>query len=118
TASPPHNRLAFVRRFYPARRPPPLRGDHRMGSSSPRSPGRRAKTRVISGTRITLAAATVPVVVAGFVTAAVPAAAEPPALPEVTPDYQKEAPAQEVEYTDGYYMVQLAEAPVATYEGG
>ncbi|WP_051325207.1 S8 family serine peptidase [Glycomyces tenuis] len=56
--------------------------------------------------------------VAGLVTAAVPAAAEPPALPEVTPDYHKEAPAQGVEYTDGYYMVQLAEAPVATYEGG
>src|SRR5690606_12193725 len=70
------------------------------------------------GTRITLAAASVPLVIAGLVTAASPAAADPPALPEVAPQYYKEAPAQDVEYTDGYYMVQLAEAPLATYEGG
>ena len=89
-----------------------------MGSSSPRSSGSGARSRSGSGTRITLAAASVPLVIAGLVTAASPAAADPPALPEVAPQYYKEAPAQDVEYTDGYYMVQLAEAPLATYEGG
>ncbi|GAB3220142.1 hypothetical protein GCM10027447_04170 [Glycomyces halotolerans] len=55
--------------------------------------------------------------VAGLATAAGPAAAEPSSLPEVTPEYYKEAPAQAVEYTDGYYIVQLDDEPVATYDG-
>lgn len=86
-----------------------------MGSSSPRVPRRRERARVRAGTRVAFAA--VPAVIAGLVTTAVPASADPPSLPEVTPEYYKEAPAQDVEYTDGYYMVQLAEEPVATYEG-
>lgn len=87
-----------------------------MGSPIPRI-SRHAKGRVRTGARITLAAATVPIVVAGIVTAAGPAAADPPGLPEVSPEYLKEAPAEPVEYTDGYYFVQLEDEPVATYEG-
>ncbi|WP_100448921.1 S8 family peptidase [Glycomyces xiaoerkulensis] len=87
-----------------------------MGSSSPRT-FRRAKTRVRAGTRVTLAAATVPIVVAGLATAAGPAAADPPSLPEVSPEYVKQAPAQDVDYTDGYYIVQLDSEPIATYDG-
>ncbi|THV41447.1 S8 family serine peptidase [Glycomyces buryatensis] len=89
-----------------------------MGSSSPRFFRRRRVPRARNGTRLTLAALTASAVVAGLTTAAGPASAEPASLPEITPDYYKEAPAQDVEYTDGYYMVQLAADPIATYEGG
>ncbi|WP_158299723.1 S8 family serine peptidase [Glycomyces paridis] len=64
-----------------------------------------------------MAAASVPLVVIALTTAASPAAAEPPALPEITPQYFKEASAP-IEYEDGYYVVQLAADPIATYEGG
>ncbi|GAB3655925.1 hypothetical protein GCM10028833_31020 [Glycomyces tarimensis] len=57
-------------------------------------------------------------VIAGLTTVAGPASAEPAALPEVSPEYHKEAPTQDVEYTDGFYVVQLADDPIATYEGG
>ncbi|SDD85219.1 S8 family serine peptidase [Glycomyces harbinensis] len=88
-----------------------------MGSPSPRLLRRRTTKRARSGTRAVLAAASVPLVVAALTTAAGPAAAEPPALPEITPQYFKEASAP-VEYEDGYYVVQLAADPIATYEGG
>ncbi|MCD0442282.1 S8 family serine peptidase [Glycomyces sp. A-F 0318] len=65
-----------------------------------------------------MAAASVPLVVAALTTAAGPAAADPPSLPEVTPQYFKEASGAAVEYEDGYYVVQLAADPIATYEGG
>ena len=87
-----------------------------MGSPIPRR-SKRARRRAGTGARITLAAATVPVVVAGLVTAAGPAAAEPAGLSEVTPEYLKEAPADPIEYADGYYVVQLESDPLATYEG-
>jgi subtilisin family serine protease len=57
-------------------------------------------------------------VVVALTTAAGPAAAEPPALPEVTPEYLKEAANQPIDYADGRYIVQLAADPIATYEGG
>jgi len=65
-----------------------------------------------------MAAASVPLVIVALTTAAGPAAAEPPALPEVTPEYFKEAATTPVEYEDGYYVVQLPSDPIATYEGG
>ncbi|GAA2168289.1 MULTISPECIES: S8 family serine peptidase [Glycomyces] len=49
-------------------------------------------------------------------TAAAPVSAEPAALPEVTPEYFKEAAALPVDYKDGNYIVQLAADPIATYE--
>jgi subtilisin family serine protease len=84
-----------------------------MGSPYPQHP-RRASRR--ARTRAAAAAAVVPLVVAGLTAAAGPAAAEP-SLPEVFPEYLKESAAP-VEYTDGVYVVQLADDPIATYDGG
>jgi subtilisin family serine protease len=89
-----------------------------MGSPSPRLLRRRATARARAGTRAVLAAATVPLVVVALTTAAGPAAAEPPGLPEVTPEYLKEAANYPADYEDGHYIVQLAADPIATYDGG
>nr|QZD53652.1 S8 family serine peptidase [Glycomyces sp. TRM65418] len=56
--------------------------------------------------------------VVALTTAAGPAAAEPPALPEVSPEYLKEGDGLPIDYEDGHYIVQLAADPIATYEGG
>ncbi|MEU6857637.1 S8 family serine peptidase [Glycomyces sp. NPDC046736] len=56
--------------------------------------------------------------VVALTSTASPASAELPALPEVTPQYFKEAADTAIEYADGYYVVQLASDPIATYEGG
>ncbi|MFB9658565.1 S8 family serine peptidase [Glycomyces mayteni] len=87
-----------------------------MGSPSP-SKTRRVARRARAGTRAAVAAAAVPVVVAALTTAAAGPAAAESALPEVFPQYFKEAAAPIV-YEDGYYVVQLADDPIATYEGG
>lgn len=89
-----------------------------MGSPSPRSLRRRAPRRAGARTRAALAAASIPVVVVALTSTASPASAELPALPEVTPQYFKEAADTAIEYADGYYVVQLASDPIATYEGG
>ncbi|WP_081913839.1 S8 family serine peptidase [Glycomyces sp. NRRL B-16210] len=89
-----------------------------MGSPSLRLLRRRANTRARGRTKALLAAASIPVVVAALVTGAAPASAEPPALPEVTPQYYKEAANLPVDFEDGHYIVQLAAEPIATYEGG
>ncbi|HEX2144832.1 MAG TPA: S8 family serine peptidase [Glycomyces sp.] len=65
-----------------------------------------------------MAAASVPLVAVALTTTAGPAAAAPPALPEVTPEYLKEAAVLPIDYEDGHYIVQLASDPIATYEGG
>ncbi|GAA1661031.1 hypothetical protein GCM10009830_02680 [Glycomyces endophyticus] len=82
-----------------------------MGTPYPH-PSRRRR----AGSRAAAAAAAVPLVVAGLTAVAGPASAEP-SLPEVFPEYFKESAAS-IEYTDGYYIVQLAADPVATYDGG
>lgn len=89
-----------------------------MGSPSLRLLRRRATKRARAGTRAVLAVASVPLVVVALTTTAGPAAAEPPALPEVTPEYLKEAANLPIDYEDGHYIVQLAADPIATYEGG
>jgi len=55
-------------------------------------------------------------VAVALTTAAAPVSAEPAALPEVTPEYLKEAAALPIDYKDGNYIVQLAADPIATYE--
>ncbi len=80
---------------------------HRQGSASKRA---RARTRAV------LAAAAVPLVAVALTTAAAPVSAEPPTLPEVTPEYLKEAAALPIDYQDGNYIVQLASDPIATHE--
>jgi subtilisin family serine protease len=55
-------------------------------------------------------------VAVALTTAAAPVSAEPAALPEVTPEYFKEAAALPIDYKDGNYIVQLAADPIATYE--
>ena len=87
-----------------------------MGSPSPHLLRRRATARARARTRAVLAAASVPLVVVALTTSAGPAAAEPPALPEVTPEYLKEAATLPVDYEDGHYIVQLAADPIATHE--
>jgi hypothetical protein len=59
----------------------------------------------------------VPIVVAGLVATAVPAAAEPISLPQIHPDLTEKLAQQPVEYVDGRYIVELAADPVATYDG-
>ncbi|MEU5871863.1 S8 family serine peptidase [Glycomyces sp. NPDC047369] len=86
-----------------------------MGTPYP-STSRRARGRTRAGTRAAAGAAAVPLVLVGLTAAAAPAAAEP-ALPEVVPQYFKEASAP-VDYEDGFYVVQLADDPIATYDGG
>ncbi|RRR99484.1 S8 family serine peptidase [Glycomyces terrestris] len=87
-----------------------------MGTPYPH-PSPRASRRIRARTRAAAAAAAVPVVVAALTTAAAaPAAAEPPLL-DTVPLYDKGIAAP-IEYEDGYYVVQLAADPVATYDGG
>jgi subtilisin family serine protease len=55
--------------------------------------------------------------VAALTTAAAGPAAAESSLPEIAAQYFKEAPGP-IEYEDGYYIVQLAADPIATYDGG
>ncbi|MFC3493256.1 S8 family serine peptidase [Glycomyces rhizosphaerae] len=57
-----------------------------------------------------------PLVVVALTTVGGSASAQPAALPEVTPEYLKEAATLPIDYTDGHYIVQLASDPIATNE--